>query len=104
MDTGHQLSEKELKLQEKMAEVLCLQRELDLSKGEQVVLQGQIQIERRRADKQIAGLREAIKTQRAQLEKALQVHCCVLPDGEYGLHLYSVEGHFGCDGIHIFRL
>nr|XP_056716120.1 centriolin [Euleptes europaea] len=70
--TRHQLSEKELMLQEKVAEVLCLQRELDLSKAEQVVLQGQIQAERRKADKQIAGLREAIKTQRAQLEKALQ--------------------------------
>ncbi|XP_077162677.1 centriolin isoform X2 [Paroedura picta] len=70
--TRHQLSEKELKLQEKMAEVLCLQRELDLSKAEQVVLQGQIQAERRKADQQIAGLREAIKIQRAQLEKALQ--------------------------------
>ncbi|XP_048369350.1 centriolin isoform X2 [Sphaerodactylus townsendi] len=70
--TRHQLTDKDLQLQEKVAEVLHLQRELDLSKDEEVVLQGQIQAERRKADKQIAGLREAIKTQRAQLEKALQ--------------------------------
>lgn len=108
VDPGHQLSEKELKLQEKMAEVVCLQRELDLSKAEQGVLQGQIQAERRKADKQTAGLREAIKTQRAQLEKALQVRCRVFPGGEN--HLNGVDQNVfsrwqsDCDGIHTFRL
>ncbi|XP_066466750.1 centriolin isoform X2 [Tiliqua scincoides] len=69
--TQHQLSEKERKLQEKMAEVLSLQRQLEVSLTEQHKLQDQIQAERKRAEKQIVGLKDAIQAQRAQLEKAL---------------------------------
>ncbi|XP_032994259.1 centriolin isoform X2 [Lacerta agilis] len=69
--TRHQLSEKELKLQEKNSEVLSLQRELELSKAKETVLHDQIQTEREKAEKQIEGLKEAIKMQKAQLERAL---------------------------------
>uniref|UniRef100_A0A670KKR2 Centriolin n=1 Tax=Podarcis muralis TaxID=64176 RepID=A0A670KKR2_PODMU len=69
--TRHQLSEKELKLQEKNGEVLSLQRELELSKAKETVLHDQIQTEREKAEKQIEGLKEAIKMQKAQLERAL---------------------------------
>ncbi|XP_061459570.1 centriolin isoform X2 [Rhineura floridana] len=69
--TRHQLSEKELKLQETVGEVLSLQRELELSKAKETVLHDQIQTERKKAEKQIAGLKEAIKVQRAQLERSL---------------------------------
>ncbi|XP_053230594.1 centriolin isoform X4 [Podarcis raffonei] len=69
--TRHQLSEKELKLQEKNGEVLSLQRELELSKAKETVLHDQIETEREKAEKQIEGLKEAIKMQKAQLERAL---------------------------------
>lgn len=69
----HQPSEKEIKLHEKVGEVFSLQSELELSKAGQSMLQNQIQAERKIAQKQIAGLRDAIKTQRVQLEKALHV-------------------------------
>ncbi|XP_042334632.1 centriolin isoform X2 [Sceloporus undulatus] len=69
--TRHQLSEKELKLQEKADEVLSLQRRLDLSKAEENVLHSKIQAERTKAEKQIASLKETIKTQRAQFETSL---------------------------------
>ncbi|XP_043354698.1 centriolin isoform X2 [Dermochelys coriacea] len=67
----HQLSEKETQLQEKKQEFLSLQKELELSKAELNHLQDQILLERKKAEKQIAGLKEAIKTQRTQLERAL---------------------------------
>ncbi|XP_015744996.1 centriolin isoform X1 [Python bivittatus] len=70
--TWHQLSEKEQKLQEKMGEVSSLQRELDLSKAEERLLQDRIQADRLKVEKQIATLKETIKTQRDQLESALQ--------------------------------
>ncbi|XP_063000998.1 centriolin isoform X2 [Elgaria multicarinata webbii] len=69
--TRHQVSEKQLELQEKVSEVFSLQRKLELSKAEERMLQEQIQAERKQAGKQIAGLKEAIKTQRIQLERAL---------------------------------
>ncbi|KAM7144423.1 centriolin isoform 2-T6 [Macrochelys suwanniensis] len=69
--TRHQLSEKETQLQEKKQEFLSLQKELELSKAELNHLQDQIISERKKAEKQITGLKEAIKTQRTQLERAL---------------------------------
>ncbi|KAH0615522.1 hypothetical protein JD844_004881 [Phrynosoma platyrhinos] len=69
--TRHQLSEKELKLQEKVDEVLSLQRKLELSKAEENMLRDKIQAERIKAEKQIASLKETIKTQRAQFETSL---------------------------------
>ncbi|NXX46743.1 CNTRL protein, partial [Tricholaema leucomelas] len=68
----HQLSEKELQLQQKNRQVQTLQRELEISKSELNHLQGQIAAERKRAEKQILSLKEAMKMQKMQLERKLQ--------------------------------
>ncbi|NXW68205.1 CNTRL protein, partial [Hirundo rustica] len=68
----HQLSEKELQLQQKDREIQCLQKELEVSVSELKQLQGQIVSERREAEKQISGLRETQKMQRMELESKLQ--------------------------------
>uniref|UniRef100_A0A8C6XHL0 Centriolin n=1 Tax=Naja naja TaxID=35670 RepID=A0A8C6XHL0_NAJNA len=67
----HQLSEKEQKLQEKVDEVSSLQRELSLSRAEERLLQDRLQADHVKAEKQMATLKETIKAQRAQLERAL---------------------------------
>ncbi|KAI1232201.1 hypothetical protein IHE44_0007267 [Lamprotornis superbus] len=72
----HQLSEKELQLQQKDREIQCLQKELELSKCELKQLQGQIVSERREAEKQIWSLRETQKMQRLELESKLQCSMC----------------------------
>ncbi|XP_028918335.1 centriolin isoform X1 [Ornithorhynchus anatinus] len=69
--TRCQLSESEQQLQEKTSELIVLQKEMDCSKVDVNRLQDQILSERRKAEKQIAGLKEAIQTQRSQLEKTL---------------------------------
>uniref|UniRef100_A0A8C3P1I5 Centriolin n=1 Tax=Cyanoderma ruficeps TaxID=181631 RepID=A0A8C3P1I5_9PASS len=69
----HQLSEKELQLQQKDREILCLQKELQVSMSELKQLQGQIVSERREAEKQILSLRETQKMQRMEHESKLQV-------------------------------
>ncbi|XP_050782617.1 centriolin isoform X4 [Gopherus flavomarginatus] len=69
--TRHQLSERETQLQEKNQEISSLQKELELSKAELNHVQDQILSERKKAEKQITALKEAIKTQRTQLERAL---------------------------------
>uniref|UniRef100_A0A8C5RLC8 Centriolin n=1 Tax=Laticauda laticaudata TaxID=8630 RepID=A0A8C5RLC8_LATLA len=69
---GHQLSEKEQKLQDKAGEVSSLQRELSLSRAEERLLRDQLQADHMKAEKQMATLKETIKAQRAQLERALQ--------------------------------
>ncbi|NWI09549.1 CNTRL protein, partial [Crypturellus soui] len=66
-----QVSEKELQLQQKNKEIASLQKELELSKSELKHLQDQLKSERRKAQKQILSLKEAIKMQRTQLEKEL---------------------------------
>uniref|UniRef100_A0A8C5RIR6 Centriolin n=1 Tax=Laticauda laticaudata TaxID=8630 RepID=A0A8C5RIR6_LATLA len=68
----HQLSEKEQKLQDKAGEVSSLQRELSLSRAEERLLRDQLQADHMKAEKQMATLKETIKAQRAQLERALQ--------------------------------
>ncbi|XP_031362157.2 centriolin isoform X1 [Lonchura striata] len=68
----YQLSEKELQLQQKDREIQCLQKELEVSKSELKQLQGQIESERREAEKQILNLRETQKMQRMELESKLQ--------------------------------
>ncbi|NWW08687.1 CNTRL protein, partial [Oreocharis arfaki] len=68
----HQLSDKELQLQQKDREIQCLQKELEVSKSELKQLQGQIVSERREAEKQILSLRETQKMQRMELESKLQ--------------------------------
>uniref|UniRef100_A0A8C5RKT6 Centriolin n=1 Tax=Laticauda laticaudata TaxID=8630 RepID=A0A8C5RKT6_LATLA len=66
------LSEKEQKLQDKAGEVSSLQRELSLSRAEERLLRDQLQADHMKAEKQMATLKETIKAQRAQLERALQ--------------------------------
>ncbi|XP_010081235.1 PREDICTED: centriolin, partial [Pterocles gutturalis] len=81
----HQLSEKELQLQQKNKEIQCLQKELEVSKSEINHLQDQISSERKKAEKRILSLKEALKTQRMQLERKLheQKHenNCLQSDG-----------------------
>ncbi|NWX16420.1 CNTRL protein, partial [Aegotheles bennettii] len=67
----HQLSEKELQLQQKDGEINSLQKELEVSKSELNHLQGQMASERRKAKNQILSLKEAMKMQRMQLERKL---------------------------------
>uniref|UniRef100_A0A669Q9C6 Centriolin n=1 Tax=Phasianus colchicus TaxID=9054 RepID=A0A669Q9C6_PHACC len=67
----HQISEKELQLQQKNREIQSLQKELKLSKSELNHLQGQLASERKRAEKRICSLKEAMKMQRMQLEREL---------------------------------
>lgn len=74
--TEHQLSEKELQLQQKDREILCLQKELEVSMSELKQLQGQIVSERREAEKQILSLRETQKMHRMEHESKLQVSPC----------------------------
>ncbi|XP_068929884.1 centriolin isoform X2 [Petaurus breviceps papuanus] len=69
--TRLQLSECEEQLIKKTSELMALQQEMDLSKANITHLQNRFRFEKEKAEKQIAGLKEAIKTQRAQLEKAL---------------------------------
>ncbi|XP_074149039.1 centriolin isoform X7 [Sminthopsis crassicaudata] len=66
-----QLSEREEQLIKKTSELLALQQEMDLSKADMTHLQNRLRFEKEKAEKQITGLKEAIRTQRAQLEKAL---------------------------------
>ncbi|XP_049689301.1 centriolin isoform X1 [Accipiter gentilis] len=66
------LSEKELQLQQKNREIQSLQKELEVSKAELNHLQDQITSERKKAEKQILTLKEAMKTQSMQLERKLQ--------------------------------
>uniref|UniRef100_A0A8C3Q1N8 Centriolin n=1 Tax=Chrysolophus pictus TaxID=9089 RepID=A0A8C3Q1N8_CHRPC len=65
------ISEKELQLQQKNREIQSLQKELKLSKSELNHLQGQLASERKRAEKRICSLKEAMKMQRMQLEREL---------------------------------
>ncbi|NWI22478.1 CNTRL protein, partial [Sula dactylatra] len=67
----HQLSEKELQVQQKNREIQSLQKELEVSKSELNHLQDQIASERRKAEKQILSLKEAMNMQRMQLERKL---------------------------------
>ncbi|XP_037255521.1 centriolin isoform X2 [Falco rusticolus] len=67
----HQLSEKELQLQQKNSEIQALQKELEVSKSELNHLQDQIASEKKKAEKQILSLKEAMKMQSMQLERKL---------------------------------
>uniref|UniRef100_A0A7M4ET31 Centriolin n=1 Tax=Crocodylus porosus TaxID=8502 RepID=A0A7M4ET31_CROPO len=70
-NSSHELSEKELRLQEKNKEMVSLQEELGLLRAELNRLQDQIMSEREKAEKQVICLKEAIKTQRTQFEREL---------------------------------
>ncbi|XP_044520199.1 centriolin [Gracilinanus agilis] len=69
--TRLQLSEREEQLLKKSSELLTLQQEMDLSKADISRLQSCFRFEKEKAEKQIIGLKEAIRTQRTQMEKAL---------------------------------
>lgn len=71
--TEQQLSEKELQLQQKTRETESLQKELGESRSELNRVQDQMATERKRAEKQILRLKEAMKMQQMQLERELHV-------------------------------
>lgn len=71
--TEEQLSEKELQLQQKTREIESLQKELGESRSELNRVQDQMATERKRAEKQILRLKEAMKMQKMQLERELHV-------------------------------
>ncbi|XP_028640900.1 centriolin isoform X3 [Grammomys surdaster] len=66
-----QLSEREQQLMEKSGELLALQKEADAMRADFSLLRNQFLTERKKAEKQVAGLKEALKIQRSQLEKNL---------------------------------
>uniref|UniRef100_A0A8C6R3Y8 Centriolin n=1 Tax=Nannospalax galili TaxID=1026970 RepID=A0A8C6R3Y8_NANGA len=66
-----QLSEREQQLTEKASELLALQKEADAMRADFSLLRSQFLAERKKAEKQVASLKEALKTQRNQLEKNL---------------------------------
>ncbi|XP_066896939.1 centriolin isoform X7 [Kogia breviceps] len=69
--TQQQLSEREQQLLEKSGELLALQKETDSVRADFSLLRNQFLTERKQAEKQVAGLKEALKIQRSQLEKNL---------------------------------
>ncbi|XP_031225835.1 centriolin isoform X3 [Mastomys coucha] len=66
-----QLSEREQQLLEKSGELLALQKEADAMRADFSLLRSQFLTERKKAEKQVAGLKEALKIQRSQLEQNL---------------------------------
>ncbi|XP_038193068.1 centriolin isoform X4 [Arvicola amphibius] len=66
-----ELSEREQQLMEKSSELLALQKEADAMRADFSLLRNQFLTERKKAEKQVAGLKEALKIQRNQLEKNL---------------------------------
>ncbi|XP_023557331.1 centriolin isoform X2 [Octodon degus] len=66
-----QLSEREQQLMEKSSELLALQKETDSMRADFSLLRNQFLTERKKAEKQVASLKEALKIQRNQLEKNL---------------------------------
>ncbi|XP_076999381.1 centriolin isoform X6 [Tamandua tetradactyla] len=69
--TKRQLSERDQQLMEKSNQLLALQKELDSLRADFSLLRNHFLTERKKAEKQVASLKEALKTQRSQLEKNL---------------------------------
>ncbi|ELW64672.1 Centriolin [Tupaia chinensis] len=69
--TKRQLSEREQQLMEKSNELLVLQKETDSMRADFSLLRNQFLTERKKAEKQVSSLKEALKVQRSQLEKNL---------------------------------
>uniref|UniRef100_H0X846 Centriolin n=1 Tax=Otolemur garnettii TaxID=30611 RepID=H0X846_OTOGA len=69
--TKRQLSEREQQLIEKSSELLTLQKEADSMRADFSQLRNQFLTERKKAEKQVTSLKEALKSQRSQLEKNL---------------------------------
>lgn len=68
-----QLSEREQQLTERSSELLTLQKEADSMRADFSLLRNQFLTERKKAEKQVASLKEALRVQRSQLEKNLLV-------------------------------
>ncbi|XP_066112439.1 centriolin isoform X1 [Saccopteryx bilineata] len=66
-----QLSEREQQLLEKSDQLLALQKETDSMRADFSLLRNQFLTERKKSEKQVLSLKEALKTQRSQLEKNL---------------------------------
>ncbi|XP_029466666.1 centriolin isoform X2 [Rhinatrema bivittatum] len=71
-ETKYQLSEKEKQLQEKTNDLETLEKEMEISNADLDHLRDQLISERRKEEKRIAALKQSLKTQRSQLERALQ--------------------------------
>uniref|UniRef100_A0A452QFL6 Centriolin n=1 Tax=Ursus americanus TaxID=9643 RepID=A0A452QFL6_URSAM len=69
--TKRQLSEREQQLLEKSSELQALQKETDSMRADFSLLRNQFLTERKKAEKQVASLKEALRIQRSQLEKNL---------------------------------
>ncbi|XP_008150352.3 centriolin isoform X1 [Eptesicus fuscus] len=69
--TKQQLSEREQQLVEKSNELLALQKETDSMRADFSLLRNQFLTERKKSEKQVLSLKEALKIQRNQLEKNL---------------------------------
>ncbi|XP_077626080.1 centriolin isoform X2 [Crocuta crocuta] len=69
--TKRQLSEREQQLTERSSELLTLQKEADSMRADFSLLRNQFLTERKKAEKQVASLREALRVQRNQLERNL---------------------------------
>ncbi|XP_021566921.1 centriolin [Carlito syrichta] len=70
-EAKRQLSEREQQLEEKSGKLLALQKEADSMRADFSLLRNQFLTERKKAEKQVASLKEALKIQRSQLEKNL---------------------------------
>lgn len=82
-----QLSEREQQLLAKSDELLALQKETDSMRADFSLLRNQFLTERKKAEKQVASLKEALKIQRSQLEKNLLVSACCHAASEEIMHL-----------------
>lgn len=69
--TKQRLSEREQQLRDKSSELLALQKEMDSMRADFSLLRNQFLTERKKAETQVASLKEALKIQRSQLEKNL---------------------------------
>ncbi|XP_048669129.1 centriolin isoform X2 [Marmota marmota marmota] len=69
--TKLQLSEREQQLMEKSNELRALQKETDAMRADFSLLRNQFLTERKKAEKQVASLKDALQVQRSQLEKNL---------------------------------
>uniref|UniRef100_UPI00398E464C centriolin isoform X2 n=1 Tax=Pristiophorus japonicus TaxID=55135 RepID=UPI00398E464C len=67
----HQLSDREQQQRDTMDELAFLHKEIEFSKNNLTHLQELIHSERKKAEKQVAAIKEESKAQRAQLEKVL---------------------------------
>ncbi|XP_068105155.1 centriolin isoform X2 [Hyperolius riggenbachi] len=68
----HLLSEREEQLRDKTNEILALHKEAELYKDEMGSLRDQLSSERKRDEKRISMLKDAITNQRLQLERAIE--------------------------------